>query len=197
MSALYLNDKKVLGMGMLQDNLFALIDLETNGITQHGKLPFKPKNAGNNFYWELNSGSIFLTPDKKHLIFTAMYFGYIACYKLENEAFSLEWEHWITDVKYTMSNGRIYFKNDNLIGFMNAAVTNEKIYAIYHGEGMHAMRADDPNQPKTIMVFSIKGEPLAKYRTDCPILRIGLNPQGEVFCVSNPLVYDLVKFNIK
>jgi len=196
LKAYRLNDNKIIATGMFQDNLFAACDLQNNLVTKHGELPFRPGRAGNNFYWELNIGNFIITPDKKNLIYTAINFGYICCYEIRESDFIKKWDCWLSEPKYSIRSGRIQWKRDNLMGFMDAVVTNDKIFAIYHGKPMAAIRSSSPeDSPETILVFTLEGKPLAKFNTKSPVVRIGANPDGEIFGITKNLGYDLVRFD--
>jgi hypothetical protein len=191
-----LDDNFIIAKGMFENGLFALINIKSNEFTIQGELPFHPKGSSkNNFFWELNQGSFFLSPDKKKVIYTAMNFGYIACYSFDGTRLTKTWEHWVTKPKYIIDNGRIRWKQNNTIGFMNSVIANDKIYAIFHGKDMPAIRSSVGERPETIMVFSLDGKPLAKYKTDKPIVRIGANPNGEIYGIALDVTYDLIKFN--
>ena len=196
LKAYRLNDNKIIVTGMFQDNLFAVCDLQNNSVTKHGELPFRPGRAGNNFYWELNMGNFIITPDKKNLVYTAINFGYICCYEIRDSDFIKKWDFWFSEPKYSIRSGRIQWKRDNLMGIMDVVVTNDKVFAIYHGKPMAAIRSNSPeDSPETILVFSLEGKPLAKFNTKSPVVRIGANPDGEIFGVTKNLGYDLVRFD--
>ncbi len=192
-----LDDNFIIAMGMFEKGLFALINTKNNEFTIQGELPFHPKGSSkNNFFWELNQGSFLLSPDKKKVIYTAMNFGYIACYSFNGTNLTKMWEHWVTKPKYIIDDGRIRWKQNNIIGFMHSVVANDKIYAIFHGKNMPAIRSSAGERPETIMVFSLDGKPLAKYKTDKPIVRIGASPNGDIYGIALDVSYDLIKFNL-
>lgn len=186
--------------GLFKDGLFALINL-TEGesvVTFNGKFPFAPKGIDSYQLSELNAGNITVDFSYKYLIYTAINVGYICCYKIENSHLEKIWEHWITEPKYSVSSGKIYLKNENILGFMDVAATDDFVYAVYHGKNMQAFRSQTAkDSPETIMKFSLKdGIPLARFTTDVPVTRIAVNPDGEVYCIAKPLGYNLVKVEL-
>ena len=193
------NDNFIIATGLFKNGPFASINrLNNNEVKFYNTFPFTPKGIDPYLLSELNKGSIRLSPSKEYLIFSTINFGYISCYKIEDNKIDKMWEHWITEPKYDLRNGNVYLKNENILGFMDIAVTDEHVYAIYHGKEMHTMRSQQvEDNPETIMKFSLaKGTPMVKYRTDKPIIRIAVNPDNEVYCIAKPLGYDLVKVEI-
>ncbi|HDR51278.1 MAG TPA: hypothetical protein ENN90_06620 [Mariniphaga anaerophila] len=194
------NENFIISSGLYKDGLFASIDIQ-NGyeVNYYGSFPVSPRGIDPYLLSELNKGGIRLSPSKEYIIFSTINFGYISCFKIGRNKLEKIWEHWITAPKYEIKNGRVYLKGDNILGFMDVAVTDEYVYAIYHGKEMSAIRSQKAeDNPETIMKFSLdKGTPLVKYFTDLPVTRIAINPEGKLYCIAKPLGYDLVEIDEK
>lgn len=194
-----INSDLVAVTGMIKDGVFATINLKNNNeVNFYGEFPLNPSGIDPYILSDINTGGIRISPCKKYLIYSTTKFGYICCYKINNNQLEKIWEHWITEPQYSVSNGKIYLKSDNILGFMDVAIDDDNVYAIYHGKKMNALRSQNAEEsPETIMKFSLKnGEPMAKYTTDVPITRIAINPDGEIYCIAKPMEYNLVKVNI-
>jgi hypothetical protein len=192
------NENFIISSGLFKEGLFASIDIQNNyEVNYYGSFPVSPRGIDPYFLSDLNKGGIRLSPSKKYVIFSTINFGYISCYKIEKNKLEKIWEHWITAPKYEIKNGRVYLKNDNRMGFMDVAVTDQYVYAIYHGKEMSTIRSQKAeDNPETIMKFSLsKGTPLVKYLTDLPVTRIAVSPEGKLYCIAKPLGYDLVEID--
>lgn len=194
------NENFIISSGLYKDGLLASIDIQ-NGyeVNYYGSFPVSPRGIDPYLLSDLNKGGIRLSPSKEYIIFSTINFGYISCFKIGRNKLEKIWEHWITAPKYEIKNGRVYLKGDNILGFMDVAVTDEYVYAIYHGKEMSAIRSQKTeDNPETIMKFSLdKGTPLVKYFTDLPVTRIAVNPEGKLYCIAKPLGYDLVEIDEK
>ncbi|TKG94562.1 hypothetical protein EYV94_11475 [Puteibacter caeruleilacunae] len=198
LKSVYLNDSILLGQGWFKDGLIATVNFKSKSVNYGVKFPFAPFEGPSMNLGRANDGIIQLSPDKKHLIFASMYFGYVGCYKIDGINLSKKWEKWLSKPKYKLDGKRIiYNTRENLMGVMDMTITNSKIYCIYSGAPMYLARSmDAKNSPKTILCFSMEGVPLTKYHTDRPIIEIASDGKDGVYCLSKDPEYNVVRFKL-
>ncbi|TKG94561.1 hypothetical protein EYV94_11470 [Puteibacter caeruleilacunae] len=194
----YLNDSILLGNGWFKDSLIAIINFKSKQINFTQDFPLRPFDGPSMNIGRANAGVLKLTPDKKHLLYSCVDIGYLACYKIDGIRLEKQWDRWLSKPKYKLDGKRIvYHSKDNLLGCMDCCVTNNRVYCIYEGIPTYMIGNMDPkNSPKTIITFSMKGEPLGKYHADRPIIRITPDGNGGVYCVSEDPEYNVVRYKL-
>ncbi|MGV8095708.1 MAG: BF3164 family lipoprotein [Mangrovibacterium sp.] len=167
-------------------------------LSYFGKYPLKTSNSNNLNLGDACSGPIVLTPDKKHLVIATSKFGYLSCYRVNKEETELFWELWLSKSEYKMDGQRTIFSPQNEIGTMSMALSNDKIFLLYQGEEFRYYTSMDPQySPRTVMVFSMEGQPLAKYHLDRPATRIAVDLNENIYCITKDPEYNLVKLKIE
>jgi hypothetical protein len=190
-------NKFVYGMGLLKDGYLAAIDTKEQRIDYFGNYPIKPRKSNSLNIADACNGMLKLTPDKQHLIVTTNKFGYIACYETDSNLPRLKWEKNISKILYKMEGQRILFSPNNKTGTMSMALSDDKIFLLYHGgEFRYYNSMATEHAPKTIMVFSIDGSPLALYHLDRPAIRIAIDQSENIYCISKESQYNLVKIKL-
>ncbi|MGD9556963.1 MAG: BF3164 family lipoprotein [Mangrovibacterium sp.] len=197
LKAYYVDDNLIIGLGFLKDGLFCLINPKNRTYNIVEDFPIMPYRDGNHELSAANGGRISFFPDHKHFIFSMSDIGYLACYQIENGNIMKTWERWITKPDYKVNNKKIIWSKNNELGFMDVAISHNKIFGLYSGRHMKFKNGrDEENIPNTILVFDLIGNPLKKCMTDVPILRIATDDQGKLFGISLSSKFDLVKINL-
>lgn len=186
------------GTGLFKDGYLVAIDTEKKSYEYFGKFPFNPKGSNKLNISDANSGSILMTPDKNNLVVKTNRFGYLACYNINGDKLPvLKWEVQLSKPKYKLDGQRIIFSPTNKIGVMDMVLTNDKIYLLYQGEDFRYYTSmSSEHNPKTVMVFTIDGKPLAKYNMDKTAIRITVDRDENIYCISTEPEYNLVKLKL-
>lgn len=195
--AYFFNDSLVIGMGLLKEGLFARINPKSKSVILTGEFPIKPYEQASLNLAMAHSGQITSFPDGKHFLFSMTNVGYLACYKITDHDFIKQWEQWVTEPDFSLDGTRIMWNKNNKLGFMDMAISNDKIFGLYSGLPMHSKRGrSEENIPNTLFVFNHSGTPIKKYETNVPLLRIATDKHNKLYGLSLSTAYNLVKINI-
>ncbi len=187
------------GTGLFKEGYLVAVNTENKSYEYFGKFPFKPKGTNNLNISDASNGTILLTPDKNNLVIATDKFGYLACYGIKgNERRPvLKWELHLSKPEYRLDGQRIVFSPANKTGTMNMALTNDKIYLLYQGEDFRYYTSmSDEYNPRTVMVFTMDGKPLAKYHLDKSAVRIAVDRDENIYCITTDTGYNLVKLKL-
>jgi hypothetical protein len=187
----------IYGRGLLRNGYLAAFDTKKRELKYFGKYPLKLKRSNS---WNISdacSATFMLSPDKKHLVLATSKFGYVACYRVDKEKTELSWEHRLSVPMYKLDDQRVVFSSQNKIGTMDLVLTNDKIFLLYQGEDFRYYHSMDPEHfPRIVMVFSMDGKPLAKYHLDHPAIRITVDHDENIYCLTSTPEFNLVKLKI-
>lgn len=190
-------DKRIFGNGLFKDGYITAANFETQQVEYFGNFPLKTTKSNNLNIADACSNNLRVTPDKNHLIVTTNRFGYVACYQINIPSPKLIWEINLSKALFSTEGQRIIFSRNNKIGVMSMAVTNDKIFLLYQGtEFRYYTSSDTQFYPHTVMVFSINGKPLALYHLDRPAIRIDVDENENIYCISQDPEYNLVKLRL-
>ncbi|MGV8096496.1 MAG: BF3164 family lipoprotein [Mangrovibacterium sp.] len=184
--------------GLFKNGYLASVDTEKKRYEYFGRFPFKPRGTNNLNISDANNGSILLTPDKNNLVITTHRFGYLACYGVNRKNLpELKWEIHLSEPKYRLDGQRIVFSPTNKIGTMDMVLTDDKIYLLYQGKDFRYYTSlSSEHNPRTVMVFTIGGKPLAKYHLDKSAVRIAVDRDENIYCITTDPGYNLVKLKL-
>jgi hypothetical protein len=189
--------ERIFGNGIFKDGFIAATNYENKQVIYFGNYPLKTGDSNNLNVSEACSNMIRTSPDNKHLIVTTNRFGYVGCYQINIPKPKLEWEINLSKPSFRIDGQRIIFSRHNKIGAMSMTVTNDKVFILYQGTDFQYYTSSDTKfYPRTIMVFSIIGEPLALYHLDRPVLRIDVDENENIYCISQDPNYNLVKLKL-
>lgn len=164
-------------------NLFSTINLSTKKCDNFGAIPIvgseKIININDRF-----QGSLKVNQSGLYFVFGAFSTPYLCLYALQDGSFNKKFELYITEPKYKISNKKLFWDDENITGFLDIAISDNRIYALHS-----SLRKKDVNGrsisslPKTIYEFDIEGKPVCKYETEDHLIRLTCDRSGKLYSI--------------
>ena len=178
------------------DKPLKIIKPATSAIIEFGKHPID-EELNNGF--EVFQGSVKYNADEELIAYAYFPTQHIDLYQKDGDAFKLKWAKEFQEPDFTIVNGTLKWRENQLKGFSDISFTKDYIVTLVN-EGMKVndVGRDIKHMPKTLFVLDYQGNFLRKYHLDIPILRLSTNlSSNTIYAIGINPDFCLIKYNIK
>lgn len=137
------------------------------------------------------SSLISMSPNRNKAAVGTLYGGILEIFNIQNNLNPVCTRRFYRPV-IEVKGGDIRNTPETIFGFSEIYATNEHLYTVLIG-------SNDPNSPHSIAQFDWKGKEIAKYSTDCLILRLFV-PENEpqtAYAIANEKGFYLARFDLR
>ncbi len=184
------NQDKWISVSFKQGAMFSYVNLKEKSITDFGEFPvnnFKQINNG----FEVFQGRFKLSDSERYAVYTCNATPYFCVFDIEDVTFHKKFEFFLEQPNYNVVDNELKWDESNLSGFMDVAMGNS-IYLLHADFKHKELKArSTETMPRFIYEYSFDGEPICKYITDYPVLRIACDENGVLYGIS--LIEDMYK----
>lgn len=173
-----------------KDSLFTLFDGKLNKLRDFGQFPL-PSGTGKEKALKEFFGNV--TTDGNTFYYASKDFAFLSSYTIHpDNSVTQNFAHTYVKPIYETEEGRVRFDEENRHAFSDIKINKDYIWTLYNGNKKKDYLADQEEnaEPNTLILFSLDGIPLAKFK---------LPHKGRRFCFSKDgkILYHFTKdFNI-
>jgi len=121
----------------------------------------------------------------RYISFAAYNTPYLALVEYNDDTFEKKFDLLLTSPKYRLINNELEWYKDNIVGFMDMTIDDEKIYALHSGEKKRDIQGRSKNAvPNTLYEFDFNGNVITIYKLDRRLLRISNDGKGTLYGIA-------------
>jgi hypothetical protein len=170
----------------LNGKLFMITNLTNTKCEYFGTIPIEESEKITNIN-DRFQGSLKASPSGLYFAFGAFSTPYLCLYSTQDGLPNKKFELFVTKPEYNISNHKLIWADGNITGFMDIAISDNRIYALHSSLRKKDIKGRSiTNLPKTIYEFDMEGKAICKYEAENYLIRITCDNNGKLFAI----IYD-------